>query len=78
MRIPEIVHIGGLPYIVTRVPPSTLGEQREGFMRGKGLSAHMGGVIVELKLREDGVISEFASRFIPFYAATKDDYKNWI
>lgn len=48
------------------------------FMRGKGLSAHMGGIIVELKLREDGVISEFTPRFIPFYAATKDDYKNWL
>ena len=32
MTIPDTVHIGGLPYIVTRVPPSTLGEQREGFI----------------------------------------------
>lgn len=32
MQIPETIHIGGLPYAVSRVPPSLLGEQREGLI----------------------------------------------
>lgn len=53
-------------------------EAQTVFMRGRGLSAHLGGTIIELKLRDDGVISEFTPRFISFYASTKDDYKNWL
>lgn len=30
MNIPDTIHIGGLPYMVFRNPPSELGEQREG------------------------------------------------
>jgi len=56
--------------------PTTQGQTN--FMRGKGLSAHLGGAIIELKLRDDGVISEFVPRFIPFYAATREDYKQWL
>lgn len=47
------------------------------FMRGKGLSAHMGGWIIEVHVHDDGTISRFKSEFIPFYRAIADDYKGW-
>lgn len=56
--------------------PTTQGQTT--FLRGLGSSAHLGGAIIELKLRDDGVISEFTPRFIPFYAAVKEDYRQWL
>ena len=47
------------------------------FMRGKGISAHMGGWIVEIHVNDDGAINRIKTEFIPFYTAIKDDYKNW-
>jgi UDP-2,3-diacylglucosamine pyrophosphatase LpxH len=46
------------------------------FMRGKGISAMIGGWIVELHLNVDGAIESLTSSFRSFYTAIKDDYKN--
>lgn len=47
------------------------------FMRGKGISAALGGWIVELRLNCDGGIERIKTEFFPFYTAIKDDWKNW-
>lgn len=47
------------------------------FMRGKSLSAHMGGWIIEAHVNEDGEIERIKQELIPFYKAIADDYKNW-
>lgn len=46
------------------------------FTRGKGISVHLGGWIVTIKVDETGTIKSFAPQFIPYYASIKDDYKN--
>lgn len=48
------------------------------FMRGKGISAHMGGWIIEISVHDDGSIKSMKQQFIPYYYAIKDDWKNWI
>ncbi len=47
------------------------------WMRGKGISAALGGWIVELRLNVDGGIERLQSEFFPFYTAIKDDWKSW-
>lgn len=47
------------------------------FTRGKGISIHIGGWIVTVKVDKDGHIQGFAPEFIPYYASIKDDYKNF-
>lgn len=47
------------------------------FTRGKGISVHMGGWIITIKVDKDGYIQRIAPEFIPFYKAIKDDYKNY-
>lgn len=47
------------------------------FTRGKGISVHMGGWIVTVKVEKDGTIKSISPEFIPYYAAIKDDYKNY-
>lgn len=47
------------------------------WMRGKQISAHMGGWIVEVHVLEDGTISRIKQEMIPFYKAIKEDYLNW-
>lgn len=47
------------------------------FTRGKGISVHMGGWIVEILVAQDGSIKEIMPTLIPFYTAIKDDWKNW-
>jgi UDP-2,3-diacylglucosamine pyrophosphatase LpxH len=47
------------------------------FMRGKGISAMMGGWIVDVTVAKDGSVLSIIPEFIPFYKAIKDDYKNW-
>ena len=47
------------------------------FTRGKGISVHMGGWIVEILVGEDGAIKEIMPTLIPFYAAKENDWKNW-
>lgn len=47
------------------------------FTRGKGISIHMGGWIVTVRVDEDGTIQSFTPEFVPCYASIKDDYKNF-
>lgn len=47
------------------------------FMKGKGISAFIGGWIVEVKVNDDGTIAGIKQEYIPFYRAIVDDYKNW-
>ena len=47
------------------------------FTRGKGISVHMGGWIVEVKVDKDGFIQEIVPLLVPFYSAIKEDWKNW-
>lgn len=47
------------------------------WMRGKQISAVLGGWLLELRLNCDGGIERIKSEFFPFYTAIKDDYKNW-
>ena len=48
------------------------------FTRGKGISVHMGGWIVTITVDTDGTILSFAPKFIPYYAAIKDDYRAYL
>lgn len=47
------------------------------FTRGKGISVHMGGWIVTIRVDKNGYIQGFAPEYIPFYTSIKDDYKNY-
>ena len=48
------------------------------FTRGKGISVHMGGWIIEIYVSDDGSIERIKQEFIPFYSALPEDYKNWL
>lgn len=45
------------------------------FTRGKGISVHLGGWIVTVRVDKDGYIQGFAPEFVPYYASIKDDYR---
>lgn len=47
------------------------------FTRGKGISVHIGGWIVTIRVDENGYIQGFAPEFVPYYYSIKDDYKNF-
>lgn len=47
------------------------------FTRGKGISIHLGGWLVTIRVDANGTIQSFAPEFVPFYSSTKDDWKNW-
>lgn len=47
------------------------------FTRGKGISVHMGGWIVTIRVDENGYIQGFAPELVPYYSSIKDDYKNF-
>ena len=47
------------------------------FTRGKGISVHLGGWIVTVRVDANGTIQSIAPEFIPFYSSIKDDYKNY-
>lgn len=47
------------------------------FTRGKGISVHMGGWIVTIRVDEKGYIQGFAPEYVPYYYSIKDDYKNF-
>lgn len=47
------------------------------FTRGKGISVHMGGWIVTIRVDENGYIQGFAPEYIPYYYSIKDDWKNF-
>lgn len=47
------------------------------FMRGKGLSAHMGGWIITIDVDSKGYIQRIVPEVIPFYSAVPEDYLKW-
>jgi UDP-2,3-diacylglucosamine pyrophosphatase LpxH len=47
------------------------------FMRGKGISAMMGGWIISVVVAEDGSVLSILPEFVPYYKAIPEDYKNW-
>lgn len=47
------------------------------FTRGKGISIHMGGWIVTIRVDKNGHIQGFAPEYVPYYSSIKDDYKNF-
>ena len=47
------------------------------FTRGKGISIHIGGWIVTVRVDKNGTIQGFAPEFVPYYTSIKDDYKNF-
>lgn len=47
------------------------------FTRGKGISVHIGGWIITIRVDKDGVIQGISPEFIPFYYSIKDDYKKF-
>ena len=47
------------------------------FTRGKGISTHMGGWIVTVRVDKSGTIQGFGAELVPYYASIKEDYKNF-
>lgn len=47
------------------------------FTRGKGISVHLGGWLVSVRVDSEGTIKSFAPEFVPFYSSIKDDYKSF-
>lgn len=47
------------------------------FTRGKGISVHLGGWIVTIRVDENGTIQGISPEFIPFYASIPNDYVNF-
>jgi hypothetical protein len=53
-------------------------QAQTNWMKGKGLSAAIGGWIIEIHVEDDGSISQIEADFIPFYKVIHEDFKNWI
>lgn len=51
-------------------------EGQTPFTRGKGISVHLGGWIITIKVAKDGSIKSISPQFIPYYKSITDDYKN--
>lgn len=47
------------------------------FTRGKGISIHMGGWIITIRVDKNGYIQGFTPELVPYYSSIKDDYKNF-
>lgn len=52
-------------------------EAQTPFLRGKGISATMGGYLVTIHVDDKGTIQRIIPEWIPCYASIKDDYKNY-
>ena len=48
------------------------------FTRGKGISVHLGGWIVTIRVDTDGTIQSIAPEFVPFYKSIEKDYKKFM
>jgi predicted phosphodiesterase len=49
-------------------------EAQTPFMRGKRISAHVGGIILHINLDDTGTIKSFAPEFITYYDEIENDY----
>lgn len=47
------------------------------FTRGKGISVHLGGWIVSVRVDKNGYIQGITPEFVPFYKSVKDDWKTY-
>lgn len=47
------------------------------FTRGKGISVHLGGWIVTIRVDDNGYIQGFAPEYVPYYYSIPEDYKNF-
>lgn len=47
------------------------------FTRGKGISVHIGGWIITIRVDEDGTVQGISPEFVPFYSSITDDYKSF-
>lgn len=47
------------------------------FTRGKGISVHLGGWIVTIRVDKNGYIQGISPEFVPYYKSLTDDYKNF-
>ena len=47
------------------------------FTRGKGISVHLGGWIITVRVDDSGTIQGFSQEFIPYYKSIADDYRNY-
>lgn len=47
------------------------------FTRGKGISVHLGGWIVTVRVDKQGTIRGVSPEFIPFYKSIPNDYRNF-
>jgi UDP-2,3-diacylglucosamine pyrophosphatase LpxH len=47
------------------------------FTRGKGISVHMGGWIVTIRVDKNGYIQGFSPELVPYYKSLTDDYKKF-
>lgn len=47
------------------------------FTRGKGISVHLGGWIIDILVDSNGTIRTISPTFIPYYHSIKDDYKSF-
>lgn len=50
-------------------------EAQTTYMKGKRIAAHMGGLILDIHVDEEGTIQRFGVELIPLYRAIKNDYK---
>lgn len=48
------------------------------FTRGKGISVHLGGWIVDIKVDQNGHLRAILPWFIPYYKAVRNDYLNYV
>lgn len=81
---PNLIAIGNyhkaeyLPYRNVHSLQASCFQSVTPFMQNKGISAYMGGWIIELQVEKTtGYIKSIKQQFIPYYTAIKDDYKNW-
>ena len=51
-------------------------EGQTPFTRGKGISVHLGGWIITIKVMKDGSIKSITPQFIPYYKSITNDYKH--
>ena len=49
-------------------------EAQTNYMKSKRLAAHMGGLVLDIYVDEEGTIDRFCVELIPLYKAIENDY----